>query len=224
MVCALISHLPLVIVITMTLPFRHPSTILIAGPSFSGKTEFTKRLIKHKEAMFSPPPDRVIWCYSQNQESYRDIDEGVEFFEGLYDVDNLDSSKNTLIIFDDLAVSEESQKYMADIFTIKSHHKNMTACFLTQNIMPPSRYGRTISINSGYFILMKSPRDRLQVTCLARQIYPSKSKFFLEAYSDATKEPHSYLLVDFGQQTDENLRLRSNVFPDQRTTVYISKH
>lgn len=208
----------------MTLPFRHPSTILIAGPSFSGKTELTKRLIKHRHVMFSPPPDRVIWCYSEQQDSYREVDSCVEFVEGLYDVDKLDSSKNTLIIYDDLAVSDEAQKYMADIFTIKAHHKNLTACFLTQNIMPPSRYGRTISINSGYFVLMKSPRDRLQVNCLSRQIYPSRSKFFMEAYDDATKEPHSFLLVDFGQQTDENYRLRTKIFPDERTAVYISKY
>ena len=207
----------------MILPLDHPSTILIAGPSFSGKTEFTKRLLKHRNEMFSPPPDRVIWCYSHGQAAYRDMGDDIEFYEGLYDVDSLDTSYKTIIVYDDLADSDEAQKHISRVFTMKSHHRNLTAIFLTQNIMPPSKYGRTISLNAGYFILMKSPRDRLQISCLARQIYPKGSKFFLEAFEDATSAPHSYLLVDFRQKTDEKHRLRTNIFPGETTAVYV-KH
>lgn len=207
----------------MILPLDHPSTILIAGPSFSGKTEFTKRLLKHRNEMFSPPPDRVIWCYSHGQAAYRDMGDDIEFYEGLYDVDSLDTSYKTIIVYDDLADSDEAQKHISKVFTMKSHHRNLTAIFLTQNIMPPSKYGRTISLNAGYFILMKSPRDRLQISCLARQIYPKGSKFFLEAFEDATSEPHSYLLVDFRQKTDEKHRLRTKIFPGETTAVYV-KH
>ena len=123
----------------MILPLDHPSTILIAGPSFSGKTEFTKRLLKHRNEIFSPPPDRVIWCYSHGQAAYRDMGDDIEFYEGLYDVDSLDTSYKTIIVYDDLADSDEAQKHISKVFTMKSHHRNLTAIFLTQNIMPPSK-------------------------------------------------------------------------------------
>ena len=205
------------------IPFNHPSAILIAGPSFSGKTEFTKKLVTNRDEMFSVKPERVIWCYSHNQAAYRDLPSDVELCEGLFDLDSLDFSLPTLVIYDDMADSDEAQKHIAKVFTMKCHHNNVTACFLTQNIMPPNKYGRTISINAGYFVLMKSPRDKLQVNCLARQIYPKRSAYFLEAYSDATSTPHGYLLVDFCQQTDERYRLRTNIFPGNQTIVYVAK-
>jgi len=39
----------------------------------------------------------------------------------------------------------------------------------------------------------------------------------------ATAEPYSYLLLDLRNEQDELLRLRSNVFPGERHTVYVTK-
>jgi len=52
-------------------------------------------------------------------------------------------------------------------------------------------------------------------------MYPNKLAFAVEAYKDATKEPHSYLFVDFRPEQDEDLRLRTNVFPDETGYVYV---
>ena len=54
-----------------------------------------------------------------------------------------------------------------------------------------------------------------QFSSLARQMYPNRSAFAVEAYKDATREPYSYLFVD--------LRLTQDVsaptyFPEIRTT------
>ena len=54
-------------------------------------------------------------------------------------------------------------------------------------------------------------------------MYDSNYKFALEAFGDATREPHTYLLVDLRPETDENYRLRTRVFPDQQTYVYVNK-
>ena len=59
---------------------------------------------------------------------------------------------------------------------------------------------------------------------LARQMYPGKGKFIVEAYKDATKEPHGYLPIDLRPETDENYRIRTKIFPDdERQYVYISR-
>ena len=49
-----------------TLPFQHPTTILIAGPTLSGKTTFVKRLILSE--MIQPPPERIIWFYKEKDD------------------------------------------------------------------------------------------------------------------------------------------------------------
>lgn len=206
----------------MTLPFEHPSTIVLSGPSSSGKTWFTKKLLQYRNEMFSKVPNRVIWCYSEYQQAYQDV-EGVEFHEGLFNLDTLDTSQNTVIIYDDLADSEATYKEMVKIFTKKSHHRNMSVVFITQNLFSANKYSRTISLNASYVVLMKSPRDKLQIMHLARQVYPKNFKFMIEAYVDATSDPHSYLLIDFKQSTPEQYRLRAKIFPDELTAVYVSR-
>jgi len=41
-----------------------------------------------------------------------------------------------------------------------------------------------------------------------------------EAYLNATKQPHGYLLLDLSQVTDDSLRLRTNIFATEQTIVY----
>jgi hypothetical protein len=55
-------------------------------------------------------------------------------------------------------------------------------------------------------------------------MYPGKSKFVLEAFEDATKEPYGYLLIDLKPETDEKYRIRTNIFPDDdRQYAYVPK-
>jgi len=72
-------------------------------------------------------------------------------------------------------------------------------------------------------MIFKNPRDVTQIAHLAAQMYPGKSKYMIESYRDATSAPFSYLLVDLKPDTDEKLRLRSNVFPGETPYVYAPK-
>jgi hypothetical protein len=80
-----------------------------------------------------------------------------------------------------------------------------------------------MSLNSHYLVLFKNPRDATQFNTLARQMYPNNWKFAIEAYRDAKEHPYGYLLVDLKPETDERLRLRTHIFPDETTAVYINK-
>ena len=71
--------------------------------------------------------------------------------------------------------------------------------------------------------LFKNPRDASQFTNLARQMCPNRSAFAVEAYKDAKREPYSYLLVDLRPEQDEDLRLRTNIFPGESQYVYVPK-
>ena len=95
--------------------------------------------------------------------------------------------------------------------------------YIVQNLFDKGKEHRTVSLNSQYITLFRNPRDRLQISILARQMYPGNQKFMTESYYDATKEPYGYLLVDLRPETPDDFRLRSKIFPNELTDVYIKK-
>ena len=80
-----------------------------------------------------------------------------------------------------------------------------------------------MSLNAHYLVIFKNPRDQNQLATLARQMYPGKSKFLIEAFGDATSQPYGYLLIDLKPDTEERLRIRTNIFPDDTQIVYVRK-
>lgn len=95
--------------------------------------------------------------------------------------------------------------------------------FLTQNIFHNSKHTRTMSLNSHYIVLFKNPRDVGQVGVLGRQMFQN-GKFLADAFRDATSRPYGYLLIDLKPNTDEQLRVRTNIFADESPQfVYVPK-
>jgi hypothetical protein len=95
--------------------------------------------------------------------------------------------------------------------------------YLTQNLFPPGKLSRTISLNSHYMIVFKNPRDSLGISTLARQMYPHNTSFLLQSFQDATTRPYGYLLLDLHQLTPENMRLRTNILPGEKHIVYVKR-
>ena len=65
---------------------------------------------------------------------------------------------------------------------------------------------------------MNNPRDRSQFKYIALQAFPSNWEFAMEAYEDATSEPHGYLFMDFKQNA--TYRLQTGIIPGQKRIVY----
>ena len=200
--------------------WKHPFTALVAGPTGSGKTVFTAKLIEKASIMIDPPPLKILWCYGVYQKSFQDM-RNVEFHEGIPDINLFDGSQRTLLILDDLMQLADDSVSL--LFTRDSHHRNLSVIFLTQNIFHSSKQARSMSLNTHYLVLFKNPRDLKQISVLAGQMYPSKSKFLVEAFRDATATRFSYLLIDLKADTDEKLRVRSNIFPGETPYVYVPK-
>jgi hypothetical protein len=153
--------------------------------------------------MITPPPEKIIYCYSEYQPIFNDY-HGVIFNEGLPDISQFDGSCMTLLVLDDLMVECCKNDDVLSIFTKYSHHRQISVMFLSQNLFYRSKQNRTISLNTQYLVLMKNPRDASQLATLARQMYPGRSKYLLEAFKDATAKPYGYLLIDLKVDTDEN--------------------
>jgi len=204
--------------------FKHPFTAIVSGPTKAGKTVWVRNLIINAEDMVSPPPIEVYYCYSEWQPLYQELaSKGVHMIEGLPDMNALKSTSNIprLLILDDLMQEMKNEKKLVQLFTRGSHHWNLSIMHIVQNLFYDGL--RTSRVNAQYLILMKNPSDQLQASTLAKQLFPGNTRYFMEAYKDATSESFGYLLIDLSQDTEENMRLRTNVFPGQLSVVYIPK-
>ena len=199
---------------------QHPFTCIVAGCTQSGKTVWVKYLLKKAQKTISPPPQRIIWCYGQWQPSYFDMMRtipGIEFNQGIpEDIDNadyLDVSQRNLIVLDDLMAQLGKDKRISDLFPKGSHHRNLSIIYIVQNHQ--GKEMRNISLNAHYIVLFKSPRDKQQISMLARQINPGKVQEFMRSYADAMSRPHGYLMLDLKPTTSDQDRLKTNILPGE---------
>jgi hypothetical protein len=159
----------------------------------------------------------IVWCYSENAAVPTELKKIVSFHVGVPKFQNK-KEEPRLVVLDDLINSAYSRD-VCDLFTKGSHHRNISVILITQNLFHQGKYCRDISLNAKYLVVFKNVRDKNQVAHLTRQIYPEDWKSLFEAYLDATKRPHGYLLFDLCQETNDQLRFRTNVLPTELPTI-----
>ena len=204
--------------------FSHPTTIVIAGPSRSGKTCFVVSCLKY--SLIQPFPSRIMWFYKEWQPAYDEVKEflpTLDFHQGIDNqvLESIQTSERNLVVIDDLMSSAADSKRISKLFTQESHHRNLTVIFIVQNLFYQGREMRTISLNAHYLVLYKNPRDKSQIRYLAHQIYPENSKFLSSVYEDATSSPHSYLVIDLHPETPEQFRILTNIFPGSQLRFFL---
>ena len=209
--------------------FQHPFTCILAGPTQCGKTTFIKRLHAGCQKLIDPPPERFIYCYNDEYEdAYHVFNLGIpeiEFHRGLPNIAEMDSSTPKVIVLDDMVEKCEKDKSILQLFTVDSHHKNISIILITQNLFSKGKYMRTISLNSHYIVAFNNPRDKLQISHLARQMFPNNPNFLIECYEDAVEnKPFGYLFIDLKQKTLQKFRIRTGIFEDDKEKiVYVPK-
>ena len=124
----------------------------------------------------------------------------------------IDPSERNLIILDDLMTEAKCDQRIANLFTKGSHHRNISIVYLTQNVFQQGIVSRDIALNKQYLVLFNNPIHRLQVSTLAKRIYPSTSATFMKQFEKATSRPYGYLALDLKSSTSEQDRLRTDIF------------
>ena len=216
------------------LRFQHPGSCIIAGCTQSGKTTLLLNILREVNSMFTLPSAsmNIIYYYKQWQSAFEEFQKENIVSEWINEMPNTSSVKEkttpytttgSIIVIDDFGV--DIKKEVIEVFSILVHHTNSFVFLLNQNIFPKNTAFRDISLNTSYIILMKNPRDSSQISHFAKQFAPGNVSEVVKVFRDATKLPHSYLLFDLTQKTDDKLRLRSNILSTESPMkVWIPKN
>ena len=194
--------------------FQHPFSMLISGTSGSGKSVFTKKLVGE---CVSPKLEKVIWFYGEWQPTYATAPSNVTFIPGMptsidEHIDGVEGPK--AVVFDDLMMKAADSEMLAECFTQKRHHHNLSVVLILQNLFIQGRMMRNVQLNTQYMVLLNNPRDKSQIASLARQVEPGNANKVVKAYTDATNKKYGNFLIDLKPDTPEQLRYRSQVLND----------
>jgi hypothetical protein len=165
--------------------FQHPFRCYISGPSCCGKTELLQKILLNYNSLINKPIDRIVFCYSVWQEKYDLLKYlPIEFNQGLKKSEEFDPQMNNLLILDDLMQSCKDSMDIFNLFSVDSHHRNISVFLVSQNIYTKGKCTRDLNLNSSYIILFKNLRDQTQTKhkCISATNVPGKSKRIFEDY------------------------------------------
>lgn len=107
------------------LPFRSPTTCLISGATMSGKMHFMFRVLKNATGIFEIPPQKMIYCYSQYQKLFDDMEREIPnilFYQGLPAKEQIEEwvedSAHSILVLDDLMMQVAKSEDTVAIFSI----------------------------------------------------------------------------------------------------------
>lgn len=204
--------------------FVSPFTLLVSGPTSSGKTQLVRRILQNHYLLINSKETtnllKVCWIYGQWQNIFEKPIPNckVIYYSNFEDAENDHDAQ--IVILDDLMNEMSDDKRLGNLFTKGSHHKGVNVIFITQNLYHQGKQMRNVHLNCHYLILMKNPRDVSQLDVLGRQL--NLRNALKEAYHDATKSPYGYLLIDFKQETPRKYMLRTRITPEESIKGHFS--
>jgi hypothetical protein len=202
-----------------------PFSMGVYASRLSGKTVFVKNLLLNQQRLIFPPFKKVLWVYKVRQdELFKELMGGsyaIDFTDDLPNFDEMGKQENLLIVIDDFMAEASNSSQVQSLFT-RGRHLGLSVIYLSQNLFHRGKYARDLSLNMDYIVLFKNVRDASQIVNLAKQMFPSRTKFLTTSFYDATKEVYGHLFLDFKPNGEDNLRVRGNIL-DEFQTIYLPK-
>ena len=198
---------------------KWPWRMIISGSSGLGKTHLVSRMISNIDECMDKQPHNIHIFFNHNQPLYDEIKRNskcpVIFHTEPPSVD-FQCDKGGLLIFDDLQGDKGTVDIIREFFTRRSHHEDLSICYICQSLFEKHPSHRVISLNCTYIVIFSSPRDKSQIMHLSNQIYPGARNLLSIVSSTIVNDSGArgaYLLIDLSPDTPENFRLRNTLFP-----------
>ena len=83
--------------------------------------------------------------------------------------------------------------------------------YLSQDLVPPGKYAKTINRNAHYVICFKCPRDKTRIRNLLLQVYPEKWRKVLKLFLSLTARPFGYFILDLHPASDDRSHIWSHL-------------
>ena len=160
--------------------FRHKFSLLVVGPTQSGKTYFVQQILQHNRIVYEEKKNiRISWYYNQWQECYEELKKSlgksIQFERGVpelsKDLCEINPRYNNIIILDYLMAEATILWYLdclpkAAIETPVLSYCCKT-CFLRENIIQISAEMPSIWLSSEV-LAIGNKSELLQNACLTR--------------------------------------------------------
>ena len=199
----------------MPIKFLANHNTIIFGQTGAGKTCFILDVIRYK--LIHPFPKNIYYMYKIRQ-PFMDQINNINFIEGL-DFNAIDTNKPSMLVIDDLVLS--TNKDVAEMFILGSHHRQISIFFLTQNLFPNCNLFRLMSTNTHYFVIFQNQRNFRQVMTLARQIFVGRDiKRITEAYKRASNTLRGFIVLSFSPLLPNELTVVTDWW-EQCPSVYL---
>jgi len=192
---------------------RQPSSVIVAGPSGSGKSQLVQHLLQEQK-VFEKKPKTIVYCYDRWQPRFEEMKpQGIKFFKGLPDTEQIPKwfPSGGVLVLDDLMEEGGNDKRVLDLFTKDSHHRNVTVFYLSQDLFPPGKFSKTINRNAHYIVAFKNPRDQTGIRTVLLQAFPDEWRSVLRLFKEVTSRPFGYLMLDVHPASDDRYRLWSHL-------------
>ena len=200
--------------------FYHPFSMMVVGPTQSGKSYFVEQLLSSKRINYHcRKTKRIHWFYTQWQPLYERLQsrlgKSIKFTQGLPIVDDnledINDEVHNLWVFDDLMDEAVQSPVISQLFT-RGRHRNLSTILLLQNMFPKGKFNTNISRNALYMILFRSPSDRKQMDMMAERTFAKDRPKFMSAYTKETEKPYGYIILDNHPKTASEKQVIANVF------------
>lgn len=212
----------------MTFQFSVPTSIIVQGPSFSGKTSLLIKLIKNQREIFDKSFSRIVYCYAiwsdELADQLSDV-KNLEFHKGLpFDlVQTIEEKKdndNILFVVDDLQIESSTKKgaeLMQSLF-IRMRHLNISVIYTVHNLYQDSKFSLIIRRNAQAIIVLNATNSQQVMKKLSCQIFDGdKCSTFLPLAFQTLKKltNYPYIVLNIRPGISKDLTVISNIFPDE---------
>lgn len=201
--------------------FGHKFSLMVVGPSMSGKSFFVKQMLERDHIEYDDPQKqrRIHWFYGQYRDMFNDMRRNmgrdIYFKQGLPefepDLCDIDPRYNNIVVLDDLMDMAVDSPIISKLFT-QGRHRNASVILLLQNAFPKGKYNTSISRNAQYMALFRCPADRRQMGIMADRIFDKNKPAFMEIYNDITSKAYSYVVVDNKADTPARRQIIVDIF------------
>lgn len=211
--------------------FKHPTQMLIGGPTKSGKTTLLMRLLRERGQMFSHPFEKIYWFYKMEnsiRQARQEFPE-INYVEGHVSnkfVEGLDIDSHKMLIMDDmqeLVANSKSLEALMNIFTRDSHHKNLTVIFLVQDLFMKNMH--KVARQCENVIAMSNGSSGSNIMNMGRrQFGPGTAPFIKWALTQVRlQSTHGYLCLSSGAGISPCESCKTFIFPGEPNTFFVAK-